>query len=118
MDDARAALRLVAPSELAQLPSDSQYLGTLGHLTRAALALDAREYFEPLLALLLRHSSYFSVQLSFLCEGSMLSLAGRLLIALGREDEATTQLQEGLAAEQRAGFTGCAAETEQLLRAL
>jgi DNA-binding winged helix-turn-helix (wHTH) protein len=118
LDDARAALRLVAPDALAQLPSDSQYLGTLGHLTRAALALDAREYFEPLLSLLLRHPSYFSAQLSFLCEGSMLSLAGRLLLALDRKDEAMTQLQEGLAAEQRAGLAGCAVETERLLRAL
>jgi len=117
-DDARAALRLVDPSALAELPSDSQYLGTLGHLARAALALEAREYFEPLVQLLLRHPSYFCAHLSFVCEGSTRALAGRLLLALGRKDEALTQLKEGLAAEQRAGLASCAADTEQLLRTL
>lgn len=115
-DHARAALRMLPPTALADLPCDSQYLGTLGHLTRAVVQLEASEYLEPLSALVARYPGYFSVQMSFLCEGSMASLHGRLLLALGSASEAMAQLKLGLAAEERAGLSRCAAETRQLIR--
>jgi hypothetical protein len=115
LDGARASLRMLAPEALAQLPCDSQYLGTLGHLTRAVLLLDAAEYFEPLCALLARYPSFLSAQISFLCEGAMPALHGRLLSALGRNAEAIEQLQLGLAAERNAGLSRCAEETQLLL---
>jgi hypothetical protein len=115
LDAARASLRMLAPEALAQLPCDSQYLGTLGHLTRAVLLLDATEYFEPLCVLLARYPSFLSAQISFLCEGAMPALHGRLLSALGRNAEAIEQLQLGLVAERSAGLALCADETQLLL---
>jgi DNA-binding winged helix-turn-helix (wHTH) protein len=115
MDEARASLRTRRPSTLAALPCDSQYLGTLGHLARAALVLDATDYFEPLYALLARYPRYFSAQLSFWCEGAVPALLGRLSLALGRPAEAIAHLEVGLAAERRAGLIACASETQRLL---
>jgi DNA-binding winged helix-turn-helix (wHTH) protein len=115
VDHARAALRRVAPSALAELPCDSQYLGTLGHLTRAVLELGVTEYLEALRALLERYPTYFSAQLSFVCEGSMPALLGRVLRALGREEEAVVQLERGAEAEERAGLVSAAQETRGLL---
>jgi len=115
LDEGRALLRRLAPDALVQLPCDSQYLGTLGHLTRAALTLHASEYFEPLCELLGRYPSYFSAQISFLCEGSVQSLMGRLLLALGRTADATVALRAGLAAEHGQGLLRCATESQAVL---
>ena len=107
---ARAALRRLAPAELAALPCDSGYLGTLGHLARAALRLGELEHVAALHALLARYPSGFAVQESFLCEGPVPHLLGLLDMALGRHAAAIEQLEAGLAMSERVGLSRIAAE--------
>jgi hypothetical protein len=114
-NEARASLAAHPPRTLAVLPCDSQYLGTLGHLTRAALLLGASDYYEALYALLSPYPGYFSAQLTFWCEGAVPSLLGQLSMALGHTSEGIALLERGLAAERRAGLIACAAESQQAL---
>jgi hypothetical protein len=102
---ARAALRRVAPAELSSLPCDTGYLGTLGHLARAALRLGERAHIEALHALLARYPTHFAVQESYLSEGPVPHLLGLLDAALGREAAAQEHLEAGRAMSERAGFS-------------
>ena len=115
LDEARAMLRAVPADRLAQLPCDSEYLGTLGHLARAALVLSARDYQEAVFPLLAPYGNYYSAHISFLCEGAVPQLLGMLALALGRTAEALTQLEAGLAMNERAGMPPRATETRYLL---
>ena len=119
LDEARAMLRAVPADRLAQLPCDSEYLGTLGHLARSALALDARDHMAALLALLEPYPQLYSAHVSFLCEGAMPQLLGMLAHALGRREQALAALETGLAMNESAGFLPRASETRLwLARAL
>ncbi len=108
--DARAALRAVAPADLALLPCDRDHLGTLGHVARAALLLGALDYAEAAYALLAQHPGYFAGHVSFLCEGSVSQLLGMLSHALGRHALAVAQLETGVRDNERAGLAPRAAE--------
>src|SRR5207237_398747 len=78
------ALRSVPAERLADLPCDLDHLGTLGALSRAALALRELEYAEALYALLLPYPDHFAVHLSFFCDGAVRSVLGAIAVALGR----------------------------------
>jgi DNA-binding winged helix-turn-helix (wHTH) protein len=109
-DEAYAALRAVPPEALAELPCDTHYLGTLGHLTRAALALGAREYLAALYPLLARFPNAFAVHVSVVCEGSISQLLGMVAHVLGRRAEGIAHLERGIAMAERAGFSMSAAD--------
>jgi hypothetical protein len=102
--EARAALRAVAPGDLARLPCDADYLGTLGHIARAALLLGALDYAQAVYALLAPYPDRFAGHVSFLCEGSVSQLLGMLSDALGQRASATGQLELGIQMNERAGF--------------
>lgn len=116
-EEARAALYAVPPSELARLPQDSQYLGTLGHLTRAALALSAHEQLEALAPLLARHRDAYAGHYAFWCEGAVPQLLAMVACARGRHNEALEQWERAIAMNERAGLTLRCAEA-RLQRAL
>jgi hypothetical protein len=119
LGEARAALRAVPPAELARLPCDACWLGTLGHVARAALSLHALDYAEAIYALLLPYPDRFTGHVSFLCDGSVAQLLGMLAHGLGRHAEAAAHLEAGAAANERAGFAPRAAEARlQLARCL
>jgi hypothetical protein len=109
-DQARVTLHAVSPEALLKLPCDSQYLGTLGHLARAAIALGARNYVRVLYTLLARYPEHFAGHLSFLCEGAVPHLLGLLAEAEGQREVVREHLQRGVAMSERAGFLGLAAE--------
>ncbi|HEX6240888.1 MAG TPA: hypothetical protein VFZ61_08340, partial [Polyangiales bacterium] len=118
-DQARTMLRAVVPADdLVKLPCDSQYLGTLGHLSRAALALGATDYVRALYALLSRYPHHFTGHIAFLCEGSVPHLLGLLAQALSKHDAAREHLQRGLVMNEAAGFVALAEETRTLLASL
>ena len=119
VDEARASLRAVSPADLRHLPCDSYYLGTLGHLARTALSIDALDYAEVLYALLTPYPDYFAGHVSFLCEGSVSQLLGMLAHALGRRADAIAHFELGITSNERAGFEPRAAEARlQLARCL
>jgi DNA-binding winged helix-turn-helix (wHTH) protein len=108
-DEARALLEAVPATALAELPCDAHYLGTLGHLARAALLLGARDYMTALYPLLARFPDAFAAHLSILCEGSVAELLGALAFALGRRAEAITHLERGIRMSDHALLPMCAA---------
>ena len=119
LDEARGALRAVPAAELAQLPCDADYLGTLGNLTRAVLILRMTDYAEALYALLAPYSQLFAVGYTLFCDGSIAQLQGMLAEYLGRNETAITHLELGLRHNERIGLNARAHETRlQLARCL
>jgi DNA-binding winged helix-turn-helix (wHTH) protein len=117
--EAKAALRVVSPADLARLPCDADYLGTLGHLGRAAVELRLLDHAQSLLALLGSHPDHYAGQVSFLCEGSVPQLLGMLEYALGRLEPAIAHLQTGVTSNDQAGLLPRALEARlQLARCL
>jgi hypothetical protein len=112
LEEAKAALRAVPPEALAKLPCDSQYLGTLGHLTHAALRLDALDYAQACYDLLSKYPTHFAANFAFLCDGAVPQLLGMLAAALGRHDEVVGHFETGIAMNERAGFVPRTAEAE------
>jgi tetratricopeptide (TPR) repeat protein len=108
--EARSLLHTVPAEQLALLPCDRDYLGTLGALTRAALGLEAHEYLEALVPLLSRYTEQFAVNISFWCEGSIAQLLGLALWQLGKSSEAIGWLEQAVTSSERAGLQACAAE--------
>jgi hypothetical protein len=104
LDEARSSLAAVAPHRLAELPHDSQYLGTLGHLTHAVLMLGATDYAAELERLLAPFDGRFSGHASYFCEGSVQLLRGMLARRAGRHAQAQQLLERGLSTSERAGF--------------
>ena len=115
IEQARTGLRRVPPDQLAKLPCDRDYLGTLAALARCALALGAVEYFDPLYRLLAPYPKLFAVHVSMYCEGPVALLLGLLAQAGGRTQEANSQLEASVALAQRAGLLPAA---DEALRAL
>jgi hypothetical protein len=110
MSEAARQLAEVPSSQLAQLPCDRDHLGTLGALTRAALALDAREYLEAIEPLLRPHTQRFATNIAFHCEGSVLQLLGLIAARLGRHVEAQQLLTDAISLSERRGFGASAAQ--------
>jgi hypothetical protein len=118
-DQARTMLRAVVPADdVAKLPCDSQYLGTLGHLARAALLLGATDYVRALYNLLARYPHYFAGHICFFCEGAVPHLLGLLAQAQNKPDSAREHLQRGLVMSEAAGFNALAEEARSLLARL
>ena len=113
--EASGALRRVAPSDLAKLPCDRDYLGTLGGLARVALQLKALDYAEALFALLAPYPRQFAVSISFHCEGSVSQLLGMLAHALGRHAQASTYLADAVQLSERAGLEALAEDARREL---
>ncbi len=109
-EDARAAIRCVAPHRLAFLPCDRDYLGTLGALARVALTLRDLDYADAIYPLLAPYPMHFAAHVGFFCEGSVSELLGRLARLLGRPNDAAHHLVAAVAASDRAGLAGCAAQ--------
>jgi eukaryotic-like serine/threonine-protein kinase len=109
-DEVRLALRAVPASELARLPLDTHFLGTLGHLAHAACRLGALDYCDALYRLLEPHPQKYAGQLSFLCEGAVPSLLGLLACALGRQEQAVAHFERGIAMCERVGLERAANE--------
>jgi DNA-binding winged helix-turn-helix (wHTH) protein len=116
-DRARAALHSIAAADLARLPCDRDYLGTLGALARTAVSLRDQAYSEALYALLAPYPQHFAAHISFFCEGSVSQLLGMLAAALGRRKAAIAHLEQGVAICDAAGLPVCAAEARLELAA-
>lgn len=112
---ARATLETVTPEQLAQLPRDSQYLGTLGHLARAVYGVGARAYAATLIELLAPHREQLAAHVSFWCDGSIAQLLGMLASLLGRQREALSWLAEAIAHAERAELPLAAADARLML---
>jgi len=108
--EARARLFVLSPQELAHLPRDRDYLGTLGHLARAVVSLGALEHAEALYQLLSLHPDRFAAHIAFYCEGSIQQLLGMLALVLGRSAAAMAHLQVAIRRSDGAGHGLRAAE--------
>jgi hypothetical protein len=118
-DEAWSALRAVNVAQLARLPCDRDYLGTLGHLARAALLLGALDYADAIYSLLSPYPEAFSGHVAFFCEGSVSQLLGMLAQAAGRHKQAVAHLDLGMRSNERAGLGLRSAESRlQLAQAL
>ncbi|MET0340245.1 MAG: AAA family ATPase, partial [Polyangiales bacterium] len=100
-DDAARALFAVTPEQLARLPHDRDYLGTLGALAGAAIRLGARAHAEALDALLAPHEARLAVHVSFVCLGPVARLRGELARALHRPADALTHFHAALRTAER-----------------
>ena len=100
---------------MADLPYDRDYLGTLGSLTRSAIVLEEQEYLEALYPLLRPYRDRFAINIAFHCEGSIAELMGLISGALGRDNDAMVELEEGVRQCQSVGFETCAAVAEEEL---
>jgi hypothetical protein len=103
---------MVPAEQLARLPCDREYLGTLGALARAALKLQAPDYVLALYKLLLPYPEHFAVNVSFLCEGSVSQLLGMLARSLGDRASARRQLELAVALSEQSGLLKCSAEAQ------
>ena len=101
---AYAALSLVRADQLVRFPCDRDYLGTLGALAHASIALGARDYATILYELLEPYAGMFAAHIAFYCEGSVATLRGMLARSAGDEARAETQLMAGIASCERAGL--------------
>jgi len=108
--EALRQLAEVPAKQLAALPCDRDYLGTLGALTRSALALDARDYLEALAPLIAPYADLFATNIAFYCEGSGAQLLGLIAARLGRNVEAQQLLTEAISESERHGLRACAAQ--------
>jgi DNA-binding winged helix-turn-helix (wHTH) protein len=116
VDHARAALTRLPRANIARLPQDRDYLGTLGALTRVCLQLNETAYYAPLDAALTSAPRCFAIHVSGHCEGAVEQLQGMLSLAQGEEVRALDLLQRGLDQCRAAGLTLCAREIERTLR--
>jgi DNA-binding winged helix-turn-helix (wHTH) protein len=114
-EQARASLRSLAPWQLSTLPCDRDYLGTLGHVGKAALLLDEREYMASAAACLAPYPHGYAANIGFACEGSVPHVRGSLLRALGQHDDANVLLTQGLRRDEEAGLVLCARSAREEL---
>jgi eukaryotic-like serine/threonine-protein kinase len=118
IEDAWSALRTLEVAELALLPCDRDYLGTLGHIARAAVLLGATDYAKVVYNLLARFPDAYAAHVSFFCEGSVQQLLGMLAQTLGRRQEARMHLEAGIQMNERAGLVLRTAEARTQLAEL
>jgi eukaryotic-like serine/threonine-protein kinase len=115
---ARTALQMHA-AQITTLPCDRDYLGTLGHLARAAVLLESRETAATMYEVLLPWAESFAGHLSFFSEGPVSQLLGMLSVLLGQPAQAKQHFERALVLAQRAELGLRAAEIRlQLARCL
>jgi DNA-binding winged helix-turn-helix (wHTH) protein len=114
-DSARAALTRLPAANVARLPRDRDYLGTLGELTRVCLELNESAYYAPLVTALSAAPGCFAIHVSARCEGSIEQLQGLLYLAQGEEVQGRSLLLRGLEQCVSAGLTRCAREIARAL---
>jgi hypothetical protein len=104
----------VSTQQLTNLPCDRDYLGTLGHLTRACLTLGALDYAEVLYRSLEPYSDAFAAHISFFCEGPVGQLLGMLSSALGKPARALVHLEVAISQcdNARLGLRGAEARLQ------
>jgi hypothetical protein len=115
---AHAALSLVPADQLAALPHDRDYLGTLGALAHGCIELGALDYVAKLYTLLEPYENLFAAHITFYCEGSVAQLRGLLAHSLGQQAHAVKHLSAGLARCEQAGFRNCAEQARRELSRL
>ncbi|HKP62727.1 MAG TPA: AAA family ATPase [Polyangiales bacterium] len=115
LSEARAALYTIAPASLAKLPCDRDILGTLGHLARAALILDAGPYISALYGLLGRYADGFAAGVAFYSEGSVQQLLGMLGAGRVASQAVVAHYEAGIGANERAGLALRAIEARMQL---
>jgi hypothetical protein len=116
LDEARAVMRVVASAEdLARLPCDTHFLGTLGHIAMAAIKTHDLDYVEMAYKLLSPYPERYAGHISFYVEGSVAHVLGLLAQALGRPLVAAGHLEAGIALDERAGLAPRAAEARLAL---
>lgn len=113
LDEARSALQLVPAERLAQLPCDREYLGTLGALARAALALHTTAYMRSIYECLRPFARWFAVNISGFCEGSISLLLGLLSLRLGEAQRALQHFEAAVQYSERAGYAASLAEARR-----
>jgi eukaryotic-like serine/threonine-protein kinase len=106
-EEARTSLRALAPGELAKLPCDRDFLGTIGHVLHAALLIGASEYAEHAASLLTPYRDRYCVHIGFMCEGSVPHLLGSAALARGDIELAVRELEEGVSRNEQAGLALC-----------
>jgi hypothetical protein len=109
-DEASALLRRLRAEDLADLPCSPHYLGTLGHLARAAVMLRSHAEMDALYPLLARYPNHFAGHVSFFAEGPIEQLLGMIAHASGRLPEAVTHLERAIELADGAGLKLCAAD--------
>jgi hypothetical protein len=114
-EEARRSLREVPAAKLVRLPCDRDFLGTLGSLARAALALNELEYAEAIAELLSPHQDCFALHLAFFCEGSIPQLLGSIACATGKRAEGLLLLEAGAGRSDEVGFSRCARQARDEL---
>jgi DNA-binding winged helix-turn-helix (wHTH) protein len=119
IETARSALHELAPSTLARLPHDRDYLATLVHLSVGSILTRSPAHAEALYALLSPYPHWYAADLSLHCDGSVSHFLGTLARSLGRTREATRHFEEALECNERAGYAPQAAHSAyELARAL
>jgi hypothetical protein len=101
---ARSLLRTVSPEQIQRLPFDRDHVGTLGHLARAVVTLDAPEYAQVLYNMLVPHAERHASHVAFYTEGSVEQLLGMLALSLQRHTQAFAHFQAALDRTERAGW--------------
>jgi len=99
--DARDALQAITLDALRDLPQDRDYLAVLTDLSVVACAARALEHAQVLYELLEPYPDYFSIGISFHCQGSIAHYLGNLAWVLGRPEAARDLLERGAASNQR-----------------
>jgi DNA-binding winged helix-turn-helix (wHTH) protein len=118
MRAALGSLHMLTATQLAGLPCDRDYLGTLGQLTRACLLLGALDYAEVLYTLLAPYSAWFSGHVAFFCDGPVSQLLGMIANALGRSEPARAHFEHAITQCDRAGLALRGAEARVQLASL
>ena len=102
-DEAHAQLRGLAPEQIARLPRDRDYLGTLGALAHAVIELRAEPYFAVLYGALAEYPEHFAADVSFCCE-PVPRLMGLLARIQARDVESASLFARSAAMAERAGL--------------
>jgi DNA-binding winged helix-turn-helix (wHTH) protein/tetratricopeptide (TPR) repeat protein len=119
IDEASALLRRLPPEDIADLPCSPHYLGTLGHLARAAVMLRSHAEMAVLYPLLAKYPNHFAGHVSFFAEGPIEQLLGMIAHASGRLPEAVAHLERAIELADGAGLKLCAADARlELARVL
>lgn len=106
LDDARRAYEQVADDGFGSIERDEAYLVQLGFLAELALDFGDRERAAQLLELLRPYTHLnATIEVLRVCDGAVSAYAGQAATAMGAYDEAEGFFAQGLAVNERMGFT-------------